>query len=186
MPVGLPAALRKKAICDLDAAAKESRNALRPPQTHPRVGKVGTTGPCGANDEFLLAATAQNLRKLAKIFPAPQQTQKARSEWRLRDVRTVTFCASNTLFFHRMWRKPVIRCGCQIFALQGRKRTFAASACFEGQQYENRTSQPGHPKRTVCLLKCSLPISQQLHHLLLRTKTIHWLISDCQLCSAFQ
>ena len=28
-------------------------------------------GPCGANDEFLLAATAQNLRKLAKIFPAP-------------------------------------------------------------------------------------------------------------------
>ncbi|ASM72021.1 MAG: IS1182 family transposase [Roseibium album] len=34
-------------------------------------------GPCGANDEFLLAATAQNLRKLAKIFPAPQQTRKA-------------------------------------------------------------------------------------------------------------
>jgi len=35
------------------------------------------SGPCGANDEFLLAATAQNLRKLAKIFPAPQQPQKA-------------------------------------------------------------------------------------------------------------
>ena len=34
-------------------------------------------GPCGANDEFLLAATAQNLRKLAKIFPAPQQARKA-------------------------------------------------------------------------------------------------------------
>jgi len=31
----------------------------------------------GASDEFLLAATAQNLRKLAKIFPAPQQTRKA-------------------------------------------------------------------------------------------------------------
>jgi hypothetical protein len=29
---------------------------------------------CGANDEFLLAATAQVLPKLAKIFPAPQQT----------------------------------------------------------------------------------------------------------------
>lgn len=28
-------------------------------------------GPCGANDEFLLAATAQNLRKLTKIFPMP-------------------------------------------------------------------------------------------------------------------
>ena len=33
--------------------------------------------PCGANDEFLLAATAQNLRELAKIFPAAQQPRKA-------------------------------------------------------------------------------------------------------------
>ncbi len=32
-------------------------------------------GDCGANDEFLLAATAQNLRKLAKILPAPQKTK---------------------------------------------------------------------------------------------------------------
>ncbi len=29
-------------------------------------------GPCGARDEFLLAATAQNLRKLAKLLPLPQ------------------------------------------------------------------------------------------------------------------
>jgi hypothetical protein len=28
-------------------------------------------GPCGARDEFLLAATAQNLRKLAKLIPVP-------------------------------------------------------------------------------------------------------------------
>lgn len=28
-------------------------------------------GPCGARDEFLLAATAQNLRKMAKLFPMP-------------------------------------------------------------------------------------------------------------------
>jgi hypothetical protein len=28
-------------------------------------------GPCGAHDEFLLAATARNLRKLAKLIPAP-------------------------------------------------------------------------------------------------------------------
>jgi hypothetical protein len=34
-------------------------------------------GPCGANDEFLLAATAQNLRKLAKIFPALQKLRTA-------------------------------------------------------------------------------------------------------------
>ena len=34
-------------------------------------------GPCGANDEFLLAATAQNLCKLAEILPTPQQPRKA-------------------------------------------------------------------------------------------------------------
>jgi len=38
------------------------------------LGRLRLRGPCGANDEFLLAATAQNLRKLAKIFPAPQHT----------------------------------------------------------------------------------------------------------------
>lgn len=27
-------------------------------------------GPCGAHDEFLLAAIAQNLRKLTKLIPA--------------------------------------------------------------------------------------------------------------------
>ena len=41
------------------------------------LGRLRLRGPCGANDEFLLAATAQNLRKLAKIFPAPRQTRKA-------------------------------------------------------------------------------------------------------------
>ncbi|KIC09723.1 transposase [Leisingera sp. ANG-M1] len=41
------------------------------------LGRLRLRGPCGANDEFLLAATAQNLRKLAKIFPAPQQTREA-------------------------------------------------------------------------------------------------------------
>ena len=41
------------------------------------LGRLRLRGPCGANDEFLLAATAQNLRKLAKIFPAPQKPQTA-------------------------------------------------------------------------------------------------------------
>ncbi len=41
------------------------------------LGRLRLRGPCGANDEFLLAATAQNLRKLAKTFPAPQQPRKA-------------------------------------------------------------------------------------------------------------
>lgn len=40
------------------------------------LGRLRLRGPCGANDEFLLAATAQNLRKLAKLFPAPQHPRK--------------------------------------------------------------------------------------------------------------
>ncbi len=34
-----------------------------------RLGRLRLRGPCGARDEFLLAATAQNLRKLAKLKP---------------------------------------------------------------------------------------------------------------------
>ena len=41
------------------------------------LGRLRLRGPCGANDEFLLATSAQNLQKLAKIFPAPLQTRKA-------------------------------------------------------------------------------------------------------------
>lgn len=41
------------------------------------LGRLRLRGPCGANEEFLLTATAQNLRKLAKIFPARQQTRRA-------------------------------------------------------------------------------------------------------------
>ena len=37
-----------------------------------RLGRLRLRGPCGARDEFLLAATAQNLRKLAQLIPAPQ------------------------------------------------------------------------------------------------------------------
>jgi transposase len=35
-----------------------------------RLDRLRLRGPCGARDEFLLAATAQNLRKLAKIIPS--------------------------------------------------------------------------------------------------------------------
>jgi len=35
------------------------------------LGRLRLRGPCGAHDEFLLAATAQNLRKLAKLIPTP-------------------------------------------------------------------------------------------------------------------
>jgi transposase len=36
-----------------------------------RLDRLRLRGPCGARDEFLLAATAQNLRKLAKLIPGP-------------------------------------------------------------------------------------------------------------------
>jgi len=36
-----------------------------------RLGRLRLRGPTGAKDEFLLAATAQNLRKLAKLIPLP-------------------------------------------------------------------------------------------------------------------
>lgn len=37
-----------------------------------RLGRLRLRGPCGAKDECLLAATAQNLRKMAKLIPMPQ------------------------------------------------------------------------------------------------------------------
>ena len=36
-----------------------------------KLGRLRLRGPNGAKDEFLLAATAQNLRKLAKLRPMP-------------------------------------------------------------------------------------------------------------------
>ena len=41
-----------------------------------KMGRLRLRGPCGARDEFLLAATAQNLRKLAKLcFKPPPELQ---------------------------------------------------------------------------------------------------------------
>ena len=39
-----------------------------------RLDRLRLRGPCGARDEFLLATTAQNLRKLAKLVAAPAPT----------------------------------------------------------------------------------------------------------------
>ena len=36
-----------------------------------KLDRLRLRGPNGARDEFLLAATAQNLRKLAKLIPMP-------------------------------------------------------------------------------------------------------------------
>ena len=39
-----------------------------------KLDRLRLRGPNGARDEFHLAATAQNLRKLAKLIPAPAPT----------------------------------------------------------------------------------------------------------------
>jgi hypothetical protein len=36
-----------------------------------KLDRLGLRGPNGAHDEFILAATAQNLRKMAKLIPMP-------------------------------------------------------------------------------------------------------------------
>jgi hypothetical protein len=36
-----------------------------------KLDRLRLRGPCGARDEFHLAATTQNLRKLAKLIPVP-------------------------------------------------------------------------------------------------------------------
>ena len=41
------------------------------PQAHPAPRPAQAEGPSAAQDEFLLAATAQNLRKLSKLIPLP-------------------------------------------------------------------------------------------------------------------
>lgn len=41
------------------------------------LGRLRLRGPCGAHDEFILAATAQNLKKLAKLAPHQTFNRKA-------------------------------------------------------------------------------------------------------------
>ena len=42
-----------------------------------KLDRLRLRGPNGARDEFHLAATAQNLRKLAKLIPVPAPTSAA-------------------------------------------------------------------------------------------------------------
>jgi DDE family transposase len=47
-----------------------------------KLDRLRLRGPKGARDEFLLAATAQNLRKLAKLIPTPNIQPSPRARWR--------------------------------------------------------------------------------------------------------
>lgn len=67
---------RKIAKTDAYAASRRQRKKVEMLFAHLKrilhLGRLRLRGPCGAHDEFLLAATAQNLRKLAKLIPMPQ------------------------------------------------------------------------------------------------------------------
>lgn len=64
---------REIAKTDAGEASKRDRKKVEMLFAHLKrilkLGRLRLRGPCGANDEFLLAATAQNLRKLAKLRP---------------------------------------------------------------------------------------------------------------------
>jgi hypothetical protein len=63
------------------------------------LGRLRLRGPCGAIDKFYLAASAQNLCKSAKIFPATQKPRAA-CTGRPANCRSVfDFCNSNSSFF---------------------------------------------------------------------------------------
>jgi hypothetical protein len=53
---------------------REGRDALCSSEAKSDSTDCAWRGPSGAKDEFLLAATAQNLRKLAKLVPFPAPT----------------------------------------------------------------------------------------------------------------
>ena len=67
---------REIAATDAYAVSRRERKKIEMLFAHLKrilgLGRLRLRGPCGAKDEFLLAATAQNLRKLAKLLPIPQ------------------------------------------------------------------------------------------------------------------
>jgi hypothetical protein len=80
-----------------------------------RLGRLRLRGLNGAKDEFLLAATAQNLRKLAKLIPLPVPILATEGEEAgicLADSATNPKCGRhNRGFFNKIRRRqPFIRC----------------------------------------------------------------------------
>jgi len=78
------------------------------------LGRLRLRGPNGARDEFLLAATAQNLRKLAKLVPLPAPAfadRGAAAELYLTDNRRERLSSLSQIgFVNKIGRlKPFVR-----------------------------------------------------------------------------
>ena len=69
-------------LTDAYATSRRERNKIEMLFAHLKrilkLDRLRLRGPNGAKDEFLLAATAQNLRKLAKLIPTPIQPAPVR------------------------------------------------------------------------------------------------------------
>jgi hypothetical protein len=67
---------REIAETDTYAVSRRKRKKIEMLFSHLKrilgLGRLRLRGPCGAEDEFLLAANAPNLRKLATLLPIPQ------------------------------------------------------------------------------------------------------------------
>ena len=72
------------------------------------LGRLRLRGPCGANDEFLLAATARTFANWAKIFPAPNAQSLIRKAF----ARCLScyFLRQQHVVFPQNGRRPVARC----------------------------------------------------------------------------
>lgn len=60
-------------LCDLPSPAKKVEMLFDHLKRILKLDRLRLQGPNGAKDEFLLAATAQNLRKMAQLIPMPAQ-----------------------------------------------------------------------------------------------------------------
>ena len=71
--LGIRSERRLAAKADFNPKAQRKRKKVEMLFAHLKrilgLGRLRLRGPCGAKDEFILAAIAQNLRKLAKLRP---------------------------------------------------------------------------------------------------------------------
>jgi hypothetical protein len=76
-----PKAPERKIPRSISEGARDAARALADTEAHLkrilRLGRLRLRGPRGAQDEFTLAAIAQNLRRLAKLVARPPPTSAA-------------------------------------------------------------------------------------------------------------
>lgn len=76
------------------------------------LGRLRLRGPSGADDEFLLAATAQNLRNWPRSFPPTAASAQSLTRKALAPNSERIFLRAQTLSFPQNRRKADPRCGC--------------------------------------------------------------------------